>query len=94
MSEREINRTVKDDMVAGRTVTNEEREAVREMVEENRRRNARIGQAFVPETGVGCPLARQAVCIAEVNDGQPVFVPTTLLNDPLAAGIVAAGSVD
>ena len=94
MSEWDINRTVKDDMVAGRTVTNEEREAVREMVEENRRRNARIGQAFVPETGVGCPLARQAVCIAEVNGGQPVFVPTTLLNDPLAAGIVAAGSVD
>ena len=51
MSEWDINRTVKDDMVAGRTVTNEERKAVREMVEENRRRNARIGQAFVPETG-------------------------------------------
>ncbi len=74
--------------------TEKETEAIRAIVAENHRRNAQIGQPFDPETGVGCPLPRQAVIIAEVNGGKPIYVPTTLLSVPLAAGIVAAGSID
>jgi hypothetical protein len=70
-----------------------EKETIQQILEENKRRNAHIGRPFLPETGVGCPLPRQSVCIAEVNNGEPVHLPISLLSVPLVAGIVAAGSI-
>ena len=63
-----------------------------EMLAENRRRNADISQPFIPASGEGAPLPRTRVLIADYTPSS-LFLPDTMMADPLVGGIVVYGSI-
>ncbi|MDE7381321.1 MAG: terminase [Muribaculaceae bacterium] len=67
---------------------------IERILAENIRRNEKINEPFDPVSGVGSVGPRFEFCVKGFNNGNPLFLPLSMKDEPLVSTLLSAGSLN